>query len=72
MEEQIITQEEWLAREQEREAHWEQKRKECGIKRPLNTYEECKADVNKWIAFDENHSFHSPLQSNCFPSSAGR
>ena len=61
MEEQIITQEEWLAREQEREVYWEQKKKECFIEKPLNTYKECWNDVNKWVAFDPYHSNHSPL-----------
>lgn len=37
------------------EEYWEQKRKECGIKRPLNTYEECWQDVTKWVAFDTRH-----------------
>lgn len=46
---------------QEIEKAWEQKRKECGIEKPLNTYEECWHDVTKWVAFDSNHSYHSPL-----------
>lgn len=59
MEERIITQEEWLARMQEREVHWEQKKKECSIKRPHNSFENCWADVEKWVAFDPNHPANS-------------
>lgn len=59
MEERIITPEEWFAQEQKRMAYWDQKKKECFIDRPLNTYEECRNDVNKWVAFDPNHSNHS-------------
>lgn len=55
MKERIITQ------EQKRMAHWEQKKKECYVEKPLNTYEECWNDVNKWVAFDPNHSYHSPI-----------
>lgn len=59
MEEVIITQEEWLAQEQKRMAYWEQQKKECYVKKPLNTYKECWNDVNKWVAFDPHHSNHS-------------
>ena len=61
MEEVIITQEEWRTKEQKRQAHWEQEKKECFIEKPLNTYKECWNDVNKWVAFDPYHSNHSPL-----------
>jgi len=37
----------------------EERRKECFVDKPLNTYEECWEDVTKWTAFDPNNSNHS-------------
>lgn len=57
----VYSPEQMINSQQEREAMWEQKKIECYVEKHLNTYKECWNDVNKWVAFDPNHSYHSPL-----------
>lgn len=61
MDEIIITHKDCNKRKMEREAHWEQAKKECFIEKPLKTFDECWHDMTKWVAFDPNHSYHSWL-----------
>ncbi len=49
MEDFVFDLEEYRARKQEREAHWEQKMKEYGVEIPFNTYAECYDDVFRYM-----------------------
>lgn len=49
MEDFVFDLEEYRAKKQEREEHWEQKMKEYGVEIPFNTYAECHDDVFRYM-----------------------
>ena len=46
-------------RSEEQKKQIEKMQRECFIKRPLNTYDECWKDVHKWFVFDPLMSYRS-------------
>ena len=46
-------------RSEEQKKQIEKMQRECFIKRPLNTYDECWKDVHKWFVFDTLMSYRS-------------